>query len=258
MNITLYERLISEITTEKLLIANEIKTLYIVSLEDGVVSGLEESAQLLSYYNTDLVARLHKQDGDLMRRGDVLLSVIGYTHETIKLGRLITRLISRMSGIATLTKQYVDKLAPTILLDPHYYTPGLKALEKQALIDGGASDLNFRLVSKEEINILGGFIKAYEKVNDTEDVLCYEIIDHLDFDEIKLRGLDVSYIMLTNFNKDALRFIIERREKLTLIPQGLYPLTSLDEIKLLGYRYLQTPLVIKAARSLELMMTFSI
>ena len=64
--------------------------------------------------------------------------------------------------------------------------------------------------------------------------------------------------MLTNFNKDALRFIIERREKLTLIPQGLYPLTSLDEIKLLGYRYLQTPLVIKAARSLELMMTFSL
>ena len=62
MNITLYERLISEITTEKPLIANEIKTLYIVSLEDGVVSGLEESAQLLSYYNTDLVARLHKQE----------------------------------------------------------------------------------------------------------------------------------------------------------------------------------------------------
>ncbi len=258
MNITLYERLISEITTEKPLIVNEIKTLYIVALEDGVVSGLEDASQLITYYNSQLVPRLHKQDGDLMRRGDILLSLNGYTHDTLKIGRILTRLIGRMSGIATLTKQYVDKLAPTILLDPHYYTPGLKVVEKKALRDGGASDLNFRLVTKEEIHILGGFLNAYQKINDSDDTLCYEIIDHLDFEEIRNKGLDVSYIMLTNFNKDALRFIMEKREKLTLIPQGLYTLQNLDDVKQLGYRYLQTPLVTKAARSLELMMTFSL
>ena len=53
------------------MIVNEIKTLYIVALEDGVVSGLEDASQLITYYNSQLVPRLHKQDGDLMRRGDI-------------------------------------------------------------------------------------------------------------------------------------------------------------------------------------------
>lgn len=256
MNISFYERLKSEISLEKPVMLNEMKSVYILTLEDGIVSGLEEAYNFIQFVDADLEVRAHKIDGKEMKRGEVLLSIVGMTHKTFKLAKVLMRLISRMSGVATISHYYKEHLAPTELLDAHFYTPGLKEIEKVALSHGGVSELDFKLISKEEIHGLGGLKKAYEKMHLIEDVFCYEITDLRDFYDAQ--ELNIHFLMLTGFNFDALRRMsLDNQKDITLIPQGIYQPSQLESLQTLGFKYLETSILTKAARSIELAMTFS-
>lgn len=256
MDLTFYERLKLELSEEKPFFLNEMKTLFIVSLEDGIASGLETAYQFVKYINPDIEIRLHKADGFSMKRGDVLLSLIGMSHQTFALAKIIVRIISRMSGIATLANHYVNKLSPSKVLDAHFYTPGIKSIEKQALLHGGVIDLEFRYVSKEEIKLLGGLEQAYHKLKDEEVILCYEIVNLTDFYDILRLDLNINYLMLTGFNDDQLKQIKEDNTDLTLIVQGVFPPSKLEYLQSLNFPYIETSFLTKASRNLEIIYAF--
>lgn len=256
MDLLFYERLKQELTQEKYAFKNELKTLYIVSLEDGTASGIDIAYGFIKHINMEIEVRTHKLDGQAMKRGDILLSLLGMNHETLPVARLLVRLISRMSGIATLAKHYVTVLYPTQVLDAHFYTPGIKTYEKDALMHGGVVGVDFRLVSKEEIYLLGGLKDAYEVLKKEERVLCYEITTLKEFYDILDENLDIHYVMVTNFNDDQLRQIHAEHSKLTLIPHGLFKPDKLEFLKRLEFKYIETSFLTKAARSLEISYAF--
>lgn len=256
MDLTLYERLKLELSTEKPYFPNEMRTLFILSLEDGIASGLAVAYQFVKYINPDIEIRIHASDGQQMKRGEVLLSLIGMSHQTFNLAKILVRLISRMSGIATLARHYVDHLSPTKVLDAHFYTPGIKSIEKDALFHGGVLDLEFRYVSKEEINLLGGLQSAYQQLKDEGAVLCYEIVNLADFYDVLRLNLEIDYLMLTGFNDDQLKQIKEDNDGLILIVQGMFQPTKLAYLQSLNFPYIETSFLTKAARNLEIVYAF--
>lgn len=114
----------------------------IVSRQTGVISGLraiQESAQEL---HADLEIDLHCEDGDAVSPGSQVATLAGSARDILTIERILLNVIGRCSGIATLTRQFVDQIAHTRakIYDTRKTTPGWRRLEKWAVTTGGGTN----------------------------------------------------------------------------------------------------------------------
>ncbi|ASZ10069.1 carboxylating nicotinate-nucleotide diphosphorylase [Chitinophaga pendula] len=138
--------------------------------EDGILAGMEVAAAVFRYLDTSTVFRPLKQDGEVMHAGDTAFEVEATVHTLLMAERLVLNCMQRMSGIATLTKQYVDILAGyhTRLLDTRKTTPNFRMLEKEAVRIGGGVNHRMGLydmimLKDNHIDFAGGITAAIEK-----------------------------------------------------------------------------------------------
>ena len=103
--------------------------------EDGVLAGMEVAKKIFRHMQPDIVFTAFKKDGDAMKYGETAFEVKALVHTILQCERLVLNCMQRMSGIATLTKQYTQKLEPfkTRLLDTRKTTPNFRLLEKEAV-----------------------------------------------------------------------------------------------------------------------------
>src|SRR5690606_7750293 len=78
--------------------------------EQGILAGMDVALAILEYVQPDMVFRPSLQDGDSIQPGDTAFEVEALVHTILKAERLILNTMQRMSGIATLTRQYVEKI----------------------------------------------------------------------------------------------------------------------------------------------------
>jgi nicotinate-nucleotide pyrophosphorylase (carboxylating) len=111
----------------------------IVFREEGVVAGLPAAELALSEMNVDASWQVFAEDGDLVKAGDTVAELSGKTRDLLTTERLILNLLGRLSGIATLTRTYVEVVASTAtrIYDTRKTTPGWRRLEKYAVRCGG-------------------------------------------------------------------------------------------------------------------------
>lgn len=128
--------------------------------EGGVVAGLPVAALVFNCVDPEIEVRALKRDGDAVERGDVLLEVEGRTRAILQGERLALNLLQRMSGIATRTRRFVDRLdgLDVHLVDTRKTTPGHRALEKYAVRVGGGANHRFGLY--DAVLIKDNHIKA--------------------------------------------------------------------------------------------------
>jgi nicotinate-nucleotide pyrophosphorylase (carboxylating) len=138
--------------------------------ENGVLAGMEVAAAVFAYMQPDSVFTPFKKDGEAMAYGDIAFEVSAKVHTILQCERLVLNCMQRMSGIATLTRQYTDKLAgyKTRLLDTRKTTPNFRLLEKEAVRIGGGHNHRFGLydmimLKDNHIDYCGGIEKAIEK-----------------------------------------------------------------------------------------------
>ena len=108
--------------------------------EDGILAGMEVAEKIFRHVQPDVVFTDFKKDGDEMRTGDTAFEVEARVHTILQCERLVLNCMQRMSGIATLTRKYTDRLKGyrTKLLDTRKTTPNFSLLEKESvLICGG-------------------------------------------------------------------------------------------------------------------------
>ncbi|MFT3705971.1 MAG: carboxylating nicotinate-nucleotide diphosphorylase [Agriterribacter sp.] len=138
--------------------------------EDGILAGMEVAETIFRYMEPATVFNAHKKDGDAMHKGETAFEVSAKVHTILQCERLVLNCMQRMSGIASLTRQYVDKLKGfhTRVLDTRKTTPNFRLLEKEAVIIGGG--LNHRMglydmimLKDNHIDYAGGIEKAIEK-----------------------------------------------------------------------------------------------
>ena len=138
--------------------------------EDGIIAGIEVAGKIFSQLDKDCIFTPFKQDGDSMHNGEIAFEIISTVHTILKGERLVLNCMQRMSGIATLTKKYTEKLKGyrTKLLDTRKTTPNFRLLEKEAVRIGGGINHRFGLydmimLKDNHIDYCGGIIEAIQK-----------------------------------------------------------------------------------------------
>src|SRR5215211_5870770 len=141
--------------------------------QEGVLAGVSVAEKIFKYKKPAANFIRHKNDGEEMKAGDVAFEVETYVHTILQLERLVLNCMQRMSGIATLTKQYTDKLKgyKTRLLDTRKTTPNFRLLEKEAVRIGGGVNHRFGLydmimLKDNHIDYAGGLEQAIERAHE--------------------------------------------------------------------------------------------
>src|SRR6476619_1153808 len=244
----------------------------ILKIKDlGIIAGIDVAQKIFLFVQPDARFYPHKKDGDKMDFGETAFTIEGKIHMILKCERLVLNCMQRMSGIATLTRKYVDKLKKyhTRLLDTRKTTPNFRLLEKEAVRIGGALNHRFGLydmimLKDNHIDYCGGIEKAIELasryVKEKKPGLKIEIEARNinDVNRIVAAG-NIDRIMLDNFSPpeiiDALK-IIERKYETEA--SGGINFYNLEEYAQTGVDFISSGAIIHQATSLDLSLKASI
>ena len=198
--------------------------------EDGILAGMQVAAAILSHLDPGAVFVPFKKDGEKMQKGELAFRIDASIHALLVGERLLLNCMQRMSGIATLTAEYVAQLKgyKTQLLDTRKTTPNFRLLEKEAVRIGGARNHRFGLydmmmLKDNHIDFAGGILPAilladkYRSERKLDIPLEVETRNLQDVETICSHGEGiVQRIMLDNFSpddvKDAVTLIAGRFE----------------------------------------------
>lgn len=184
-----------------------------VARTDGVVAGLAVAAAVLDVSTDDAVdIEVHVSDGASVKRGDVLMTATAGTRGLLTGERTALNLLGRLSGVATLTRRWVDAVEGTgaAVRDTRKTTPGLRSLEKYAVRCGGG--VNHRmslsdaaLVKDNHVLAAGGIVAAFQAVRGTFPGLPVEV--ECDTLEQVAAAVDAGadLVLLDNMGVDDLR-----------------------------------------------------
>ena len=140
--------------------------------QDGILAGVAVAQQIFFMVDPNARFTIYKKDGEQMHKGEVAFEVQSAIQTILQCERLVLNCMQRMSGIATLTRQYVDKLQGyhTKVLDTRKTTPNFRLLEKEAVRIGGGINHRFALydmimLKDNHIDFAGGIEKAIDKAD---------------------------------------------------------------------------------------------
>ena len=233
--------------------------------EEGVLAGVAVAEKIFRLMQPDIVFTLVKNDGEPMAYGDTAFTVQANVHTILQCERLVLNCMQRMSGIATLTKTYVDKLNGfhTQLLDTRKTTPNFRLLEKEAVRIGGGVNHRFGLydmimLKDNHIDYCGGIEKAIEKayayVQTRKPGLKIEV-ETRNIEDVKkvMATGKVNRIMLDNYTPQliikALKIIKGQYETEA---SGGINLSNIEAFAATGVDYISSGAIIHQARSLDL------
>jgi len=136
------DRAFEDATTLPTVTPSLIGTARLLAKEDGVLAGLPVFEAAFVALNPSARVVAHAADGDAFQRGEVLAEVTGPVRGLLQAERVALNFLQRLSGTATLTRQFVESVAGTdaVILDTRKTTPGLRDLEKYAVRCGGGTN----------------------------------------------------------------------------------------------------------------------
>lgn len=196
--------------------------------EDGILAGVEVAKKVFDRFDNTMKVEVLIGDGAEVKKGDIAMVVTGKVRSLLQTERLMLNIMQRMSGIATMTHKYVEKLkgTKTHVLDTRKTTPGMRMLEKQAVKIGGGMNhriglFDMILLKDNHVDFAGGITNAINR--------CHAYLKEKNLDlkiELEVRNFDelnqvlthggVNRIMLDNFSvadtKKAVKLIGGRYE----------------------------------------------
>ena len=180
--------------------------------EDGILAGVEIAKEVFHRFDPTMQVEVFLGDGAKVKKGDVAMIVTGKVRSLLQTERLMLNIMQRMSGIATMTSKYVERLegTHTRVLDTRKTTPGMRMLEKQAVKIGGGCNhriglFDMILLKDNHVDFSGGIANAINRCHEylKEKGLDLKIeIEVRNFDELK-QAMDcggIDRIMLDNFS----------------------------------------------------------
>ncbi len=206
-----------DVTTDYLIPAEQKGNAKFVSKADGVVCGVEAAIRVFQILDDNISYEILKNDGDTVSKGDVILTVSGSTRALLKGERTSLNLIQHMSGIATAANKYTKIIEGTkaSIADTRKTLPGLRPLQKYAVMTGGAKNHRYNLsdaamLKDNHIDAAGGITNAI--------TLLRKKIGHMTKIEVETRNLDelrealaagADIIMLDNMSPEVMKEAVE-------------------------------------------------
>jgi nicotinate-nucleotide pyrophosphorylase (carboxylating) len=235
--------------------------------QEGILAGVEVAEKIFRMQKPNCRFNQHKADGSFMQPGDIAFEVETEVHTILRLERLVLNCMQRMSGIATLTKQYTGRLKGfrTKLLDTRKTTPNFRLLEKEAVRIGGGINHRFGLydmimLKDNHIDYCGGIgeaiNRAYAYVQQYQPSLKIEVETRTleDVQTVVSTGKGkVLRLMLDNFRPEAITEALKVIDGAfeTEASGGIH-LENIEEYAATGVDYISVGALIHQARSLDL------
>lgn len=206
-----------DVTTVAIVPADHTLNGNIVAKQEGVVAGLDVARATFLILDDRVIFDSKVIEGAQVTRGDVLANVSGPARALLTGERTALNFLGRMSGIATLTRQFVDAIRGThaIILDTRKTAPGLRRLDKLAIKRGGGENhriglFDMVLIKDNHIDFAGSITAAVERVRAAGTNLEIEVEARTLDDVAEALELGVERILLDNMTLDSLREEIGR------------------------------------------------
>jgi nicotinate-nucleotide pyrophosphorylase (carboxylating) len=235
--------------------------------QDGIIAGISAAEKIFRHIQPIMAFTAHQKDGEAVKFGDTAFEIEAKVHTILQCERVVLNCMQRMSGIATLTRKYVEKLKgyKTRILDTRKTTPNFRVLEKEAVLIGGGSNHRMGLydmimLKDNHIDYSGGLESALqlaiEYVQNNQPGLQIEVETRTLQDVSKVLEIGkgkIKRIMLDNFSPsmlaEALRMINGHFE--TEASGGINLDNVIDYAKT-GVDYVSVGALIHQAQSLDL------
>jgi len=249
-----------DVTSVATVPADQRSVLDLVARRPGVAAGVPVAAAVFYVVNPNLDVRMVASDGARVEVGDVLVSVTGPTRALLQAERPALNLLGHLSGIATLTRSWVDAVVGTStqIRDTRKTTPGMRRLEKYAVRCGGGTNHRMSLsdaalVKDNHVVAAGGVAAAFDAVRRQFPGVPVEVeVDSMDqLDEVLAAGADL--VLLDNFSVEQMREAVARTAgRSRLEASGGLSLDSAAAVAATGVDYLAVGALTHSAPVLDI------
>ena len=253
-----------DITTEFFVPDSLHSTGRIIARENAVVAGSGVASEVFRQVDPSTDTQIIRGDGAEAALGDVIIEVRGLARSILKAERVALNFLQRLCGIATLTRQFVDAIGnhPAKILDTRKTTPGLRAMEKAAVVAGGGGNHRFGLydmvlVKDNHLTTFEGLSSFAERIrqlrqerpkirieveaDDLEQVRAFVEVD----------GIDV--ILLDNMTPAQVREAIAlRKDDIEFEASGGITLKNVNRIAATGVDYISVGSLTHGARAIDI------
>jgi len=249
-----------DVTSVATVPADQRSVLDLVARRPGVAAGVPVAAAVFYVVNPNLDVRMVASDGARVEVGDVLVSVTGPTRSLLQAERPALNLLGHLSGIATVTRSWVDAVVGTSaqIRDTRKTTPGMRRLEKYAVRCGGGTNHRMSLsdaalVKDNHVVAAGGVAAAFDAVRRQFPGVPVEVeVDSMDqLDEVLAAGADL--VLLDNFSVEQMREAVARTAgRSRLEASGGLSLDSAAAVAATGVDYLAVGALTHSAPVLDI------
>jgi nicotinate-nucleotide pyrophosphorylase (carboxylating) len=202
-----------DVTARLLVPESATGSLIMRAREDGMIAGMQAAELTFTLVDPNVTFEITKATGSKVVEGDIVARISGPSRSLLSAERVALNFLGRMSGVATLTSRYVEKIAGTgaRIAATRKTTPGLRALEKQAVLAGGGfthrESLSAAIMIKDNhIALAGGVDAALGTIKKNADHMIKVSVEVDTLDQLKkvlVWGPDV--VLLDNMDADMLK-----------------------------------------------------
>jgi nicotinate-nucleotide pyrophosphorylase (carboxylating) len=252
-------------TTTEFFVPDGLRALgRIVARERAILAGGETAAEVFRRVNPKLNVKVLHADGTALMGGETILEVRGAARSILTAERVALNFVQRLSGVATLTREFVEAIGKSRakILDTRKTTPGLRALEKAAVVAGGGgnhrSNLSEMVLVKDNHLSAGsgfsGFVSAIQRLRQERPGIRIEVeAERLEQVRsfLEIEGIDV--ILLDNMEPSEMREAVAAgKGKVKFEASGGITLKTVRRIAASGVDYISVGALTHSARSIDL------
>jgi len=235
----------------------------IVARERAIVAGVETAAEVFRRVDPKLSVEVKQPDGTALNGGETILEVRGAARSILTGERVALNFLQRLSGIATLTRQFVEAIGKSRakILDTRKTTPGLRALEKAAVVAGGGANHRFSLsdmvlVKDNHLSAAagsGGFAEAIRRLREKYPGIRVEVeAERLEQVRsfLEIEGIDI--ILLDNMEPPEMREAVAAgKGKVKFEASGGITVKNVRRIAATGVDYISVGALTHSARAID-------
>jgi nicotinate-nucleotide pyrophosphorylase (carboxylating) len=236
----------------------------IIAREKAVVAGTGAAAEAFRQVDPETDIQISRRDGEDVAAGDIIMEVRGLARSILKAERVALNFLQHLCGIATLTREFINAIGTgsTKILDTRKTAPGLRALEKTAVVAGGGVNHRFGLYDMvlikdnhlAALDGLSGFADRIRRLRQERPNIRIEVeADGLEQARafVEIDGIDV--ILLDNMTPAQIREALAlRRNNIKFEASGGITLKNVKRVAATGVDYISIGALTNGARAIDI------
>ena len=247
------------------LFTDQVSCANFIAKENGIISGMNLVERTFYFVDKEVQFTPLSQNGDEVKKGQIIAKVYGKTASILKGERVGLNFLQRMSGIATLTRKFVEKTVNTntLILDTRKTTPTLRMIEKQAVRDGGGQNHRFNL--SEMVMLKDNHIKAAGSITKAVEIVKQHVSKEIKV-EVEVETMsqfleayqtDCDIIMLDNMSNDLMEECVKiNQHTKKLEASGNMTLDRIESVCQTGVDYISVGALTHSYQSLDISLKF--